>query len=46
MVETMGIYPKIDFTSLTLYVKSPAQDFNHAFSHEERLGITSVRDKA
>ena len=38
--------PEGDFTSLTIYVKSPFWDFNHAFSHEDRPGITSVRDEA
>ena len=45
MVETRGIYPKIDFTSLTIYVKSQTRDFNHAFSLEDRPGINSVRDE-
>ena len=31
-----GDLPEGDFTSLTLYVKSPARDFNHAFSHEDK----------
>ena len=30
--------PEGDFTSLTIYVKSPIWDFNHAFSHEDRPG--------
>ena len=27
--------PEGDFTSLRIYVKSPARDFNHAFLHED-----------
>ena len=38
--------PEGDFTILTIYVKSPPWDFNHAFPHEDRSGITSVRNKA
>ena len=37
--------PEGDFTSLRIYVKSPARDFNHAFLHEDRPGKNLVRDE-
>ena len=44
--EDNGDLPEGDFTSLTLYVKSPARDFNQAFSHEDKPGKNLVRDEA
>ena len=38
--------PEGDFTSLKIYMKSPIWDFNHAFPHEDRSGITWIRDEA
>ena len=42
----MRIYPRVIYKAVTLYMKSPIWDFNHAFSHEDRPGKTSVRDEA
>ena len=46
LVKAMRIYPRVIYKAVALYEITHLWDFNHAFLHEDRPGITSVRDKA